>query len=284
MKTALLALMLLAAQVTAPATQQAASTPPATGPGDDYTVGVGDVISLRVFGEDDATRDGLVIDGDGTVDIPHLGRISIVGKTARQIQELIQAEYVKNKVYTNPSVAVGIRDYKSQTASVMGPGVRAPKQVTLRGSLSIMDALSEAGWFSEDAGSEVRVYRRRPSDPPNVAPLDRKPDETLSRKDVVEGRVLNVRIYAGDTVYVPAADVFYVTGNVKSPATYTLKPGLTVWQAVSALAGGLTERAAKGRIHILRLVNGKEVKIAVKNLNTHIVQANDTIVVPNRRW
>lgn len=285
MNTVLIALILLATQVAPPATQPPAAPPAAATGAEDYAVGVGDVLSLKVFGEDDATRESLPIDPDGTVEVPHLGRIAVVGKTVRQIQEYVEALYVKNKVYTNPSVAVGIREYRSQTVYVMGPGVKAPQQVTLRGSVSVIDALSQAGWFSDDAGAEVHVYRHRATDPPNVAvPLERTPDLKLNRKDVVEGRALNVRVGPGDTIYVPAADVFYVTGQVKNPNTYTLRPGLTVWQAVSAMAGGITERGAKGRIYITRTVNGKETRIKVKNINTHIVQPNDTIVVPNRRW
>lgn len=283
MKTALIALVLMTPQVTPPATPQTAPPAAATG-ADDYVVGVGDVLSFKVFGEEDTTRDSLPIDPDGTVEIPHLGRIAVVGKTPRQIQEHIESLYIKQGIFKSPSVAVGIRDYRSQTVYVMGPGVKAPQQVTLRGSISVIDAISSAGWFSEDAGSEVYITRRRPGDPPNTALLDRAPDLKIPRKDIVEGRALSVKVGPGDTVYVPAADVFFVTGNVKNPNTYTLRQNLTVWQAVSAMAGGLTDRAAKGRIYITRTVKGKEVRIPVKNLNTHIVQANDTIVVPNRRW
>ena len=44
---------------------------------------------------------------------------------------------------------------------------------------------------------------------------------------------------------------FYVTGEVKKPGSYSFHPGLTVERAIS-IAGGLTERASKNRIYVVR--------------------------------
>jgi polysaccharide biosynthesis/export protein len=275
MTTALLTLLLLMGQV-APAAPVA--------PAEDYAVGIGDVLAFRVFGEDDTDRPQLRVDPDGTIEVPHLGRLAVAGKTARQIKELIEAEYIRKDVYRTPSVNVTVTDFKSQVVYVMGPGVKAPNQITVRGVMSVTEAIQQAGWFNSDAGAEVHIMRHRPGDPPNTPLTDRTPDLKVARKDIEEGKALNIRVGGGDTIYVPRADVFYVTGAVKSPGTYTIKPGLTVYQAVYAEAGGLTERGARGRIHILRLVNGKEARIDIKNLNTFIIEPKDTIVVPNRRW
>lgn len=274
MTTALIALMLLLGQ----------TPPPAATPAEDYAVGVGDVIAMTVFGEPDASRPELLIEADGSVDIPHLGRVKVAGKTARQIQEYVESEYVKRDFYKNPSVSITVKLFKSQTAYVVGQ-VNKPASLQLTGNLTVIDAIFQAGGFNDDAGSEVLILRRRPGESDTGPAADREPDFRIKRIDIEEGRQsAMLRLRAGDTVRVPKADVYYVTGNVQKPGTYILKAGLTVWQAVAAEAGGLTERASKGRIQIKRLVNGKEVTIDVKNVNTHIVQANDTIVVRNRRF
>ena len=44
---------------------------------------------------------------------------------------------------------------------------------------------------------------------------------------------------------------FYVTGEVEKPGSYSFHPGLTVERAIS-IAGGLTERASKNRIYVVR--------------------------------
>jgi len=72
----------------------------------------------------------------------------------------------------------------------------------------------------------------------------------------------------------------YVMGEVNHPGAVTLQGGpLTVIQAL-ALAGGVTDRGATGRIRIARVVAGK--KIEVKARLEDIVQPGDTIIVPER--
>jgi protein involved in polysaccharide export with SLBB domain len=55
-----------------------------------------------------------------------------------------------------------------------------------------------------------------------------------------------------------------------------------VWEAISALAGGLTERGTKGRVQIQRLVDGKRVTFGVKKVEEELVQPDDTIIVRPR--
>ena len=69
----------------------------------------------------------------------------------------------------------------------------------------------------------------------------------------------------------------FVSGEVSRPGAYPYQDGLTVLKAVT-LAGGFTERAARSRIKILRMMEGKEVVIAVQS--EHPVQPDDMIIVP----
>ena len=63
---------------------------------------------------------------------------------------------------------------------------------------------------------------------------------------------------------------FFIDGAVKTPGGYPFQPGLTIGKA-AALAGGYTERAAKGNIVIRRIVDGKEVTLELTDTNTPIV-------------
>ena len=54
----------------------------------------------------------------------------------------------------------------------------------------------------------------------------------------------------------------YVTGEVKKPGGYPFEYGLTVRKAIS-LAGGFTEKAAKGKITVTRVVNHREISYSV---------------------
>ncbi|KPL05863.1 hypothetical protein AMJ86_10565 [bacterium SM23_57] len=69
----------------------------------------------------------------------------------------------------------------------------------------------------------------------------------------------------------------YVTGEVKKPGGYPFEIGLTVRKAIS-LAGGFTEKAAKSKITVTRIINGYEMSFPVE-LDDEI-QEEDIITIP----
>jgi polysaccharide biosynthesis/export protein len=99
------------------------------------------------------------------------------------------------------------------------------------------------------------------------------------------------RVEPGDIINIPRADVFYVTGEVKSPGSFTLKDGTTLRQAVS-LAQGLTFNAKGKRGVIFRedpaLGSRREIKVDISDIingkeEDIPLQANDLIIVPNSK-
>ena len=74
----------------------------------------------------------------------------------------------------------------------------------------------------------------------------------------------------------PQNHKFYASGEVKNPSGYPYKEGLTVHKAI-AMAGGLTEKAERGELHVLRHTNGQEETLPVK-LDS-LVLPDDIIVV-----
>jgi polysaccharide export outer membrane protein len=89
----------------------------------------------------------------------------------------------------------------------------------------------------------------------------------------------NILLQDNDTIFVSAADRFYVTGFVRTPGSFVLQPNMTVQQAI-AVAGGLTERGSTRGIKIRRKVKGKDVEVNARM--TDLVQPNDTIQVRQR--
>jgi polysaccharide export outer membrane protein len=82
----------------------------------------------------------------------------------------------------------------------------------------------------------------------------------------------------GDTVYLPKAAQFYVSGHVAKPGAYRYEEGLTVFQAL-ALAGNPTERGSN-KVKLVRLVDGKRKEFRPKM--TDPVLPDDTLHVPER--
>jgi protein involved in polysaccharide export with SLBB domain len=125
----------------------------------------------------------------------------------------------------------------------------------------------------------------RPRDSHGAQPLtpDQMDQANVSRVSLSElqlGRLSeNVSLKEGDTIFVPKAEKFFITGQVKSPGAYTYERGLSVLQAIS-LAGGLTEKGSNRRIKVIRNSNGKKVEQGI-DLDDSI-QPGDTLVIPQR--
>ena len=76
--------------------------------------------------------------------------------------------------------------------------------------------------------------------------------------------------------------VVYVTGEVRKPGSFPYEEGMTVIKAVS-LAGGLTEKAADGKITVTRKEqgqNGTTLQIGMNDL----LRPDDVLQVPEKRW
>lgn len=274
MKTMLMTLLWLWAQ--APAA-------PAQAPGaDEYVIGPRDVIAVTIFQEPSLSREALTVDADGTVDCAIIGRVKVADLSARQVEEVLVKAY-SPRYLRNPSISVRVKEFRNMTVWVSG-AVQQPRQVELKGDFSLLAALNAAGNMTSAAGSYVLIIGaeegERATGPTLPDEKQRQTQLRVSRAEIEQGRAAHIRLRAGDTIYVPPAATFFISGQVRTPDRYTLTEGLNVLQAL-ALAGGATERAAQNRIEVQRIVNGKVVKSRVQL--TDLVQPNDTILVPSRR-
>lgn len=252
---------------------------PAAAPQSEYRVGPQDVVGITVFGEDELSRVSTV-GSDGTIDVALLGRLQVGGKTLREIEKLIESD-LKKGFLNNPQVSVEMKEYRSQTIFVTGE-VRTPGTVALKGNMSLMEALAEAGSVTQNAGDQIVIVHPRAGASANqpLSPSEAGASVTrIDLQDLQEGRAPSVALHDGDTIVVPRAEKFYVTGFVRSPGAYPCETGLTVLQAIS-LAGGVTERGSHRGIRIRRSIDGKVQEISVKD--TDLVQPGDTIVVRQR--
>jgi polysaccharide export outer membrane protein len=247
----------------------------------EYVVGAQDKLSITVFDEPTLTRT-VTVDSDGTFDFPHIGRIKAAGLSVRAIEaDLRRRLGPPNGILVNPQVTIDVETYRSQSIYVTGY-VRAPQSVPLRGNMSIMDALAAAGSPTADAAQYIELYRRTDAQVSAVT-SDGKPvgvqGQRISMADLRSGRAPRVILRDGDTIHVPKAESFSVTGYVRSPGAYVLDGEVTVQRAL-AMAGGVAERGAANRTTITRLVSGKLTKFKPKM--TELVQPGDTIDVPQR--
>ncbi len=241
-----------------------------------YVVGAQDVLTVTVFSEPQLSG-RFRVENDGQFSYPFLGRVQASGRTLADIAALVKTRLADGYL-RNPQVTVEIEQFRSQNVFIMGE-VRTPGRYTLTGAVTLIEALAQAGSIAPSAGNEVTdppsAARRRASRLPSLDSGDADV-QRINLRDIQSGKLAaNVTIRDGDTIFVPKAQRFYVTGNVRTPGAYVLEPNLTVLQAIS-MAGGATERGSTRRLRIIR--NKKEIDVKPED----IVQADDTIVVRQR--
>ena len=140
----------------------------------------------------------------------------------------------------------------------------------------------------EDEDEDEARAAPEPTPAPTPTPLARAlyPGEVpgsqifrLNLRDIRSGYPdKDMQLQVGDTVYLPKAAQFYVSGHVAKPGAYRYEEGLTVFQAL-ALAGNPTERGSN-KVKLVRLVDGKRKEFRPKM--TDPVLPDDTLHVPER--
>jgi len=237
-----------------------------------YRIGAQDQLLITVADEAELTGK-FRVDNDGSFIFPYLGRVAAAGKTLAELQSALTRD-LANGYLKNPQVRVEVDQYKSQSVFVSGE-VRSPGKITMAGStMTLLEALGQAGSPTPTASTEI-VITRRAADP--NAPVE---EIRINRREVETGRAgQDFRLRDGDVIFVPKAETFYISGLVRNPGSYVLDPGMTVEQAI-ALAGGLTERGSDRGIVITRVVNGIGVDLGATKLDR--VHPGDTIKIRGR--
>jgi polysaccharide export outer membrane protein len=241
----------------------------------EYVVGTQDKLSITVVDEPNLTR-VVTVGSDGGFDYPFIGLVKATGQTVRAIQQEITAR-LKEKYLRNPQVSIEVDAYRSQVVYVWGQ-VKLPGSVSLTGNISLTEALAKAGSPTPDAGNYIEINRRPRGGDPNATPAP----ERISMADLQNGRAQGVVLGDGDTVFVPKAETFFVTGYVRNGGPFLHEPGLTVSKALS-MAGGVTDKGSRSRVRITRSVNGKQVVLKDVKMED-LVQPGDSVEVLPRLW
>lgn len=127
-------------------------------PQPEYTIGVGDKLSVRVFQVPDLSFDQLVVDTSGDIQMPLIGAVRATGQTAGQLSTQI-AERLSAQYLRNPQVTVTVTEAASQKITVDG-AVTKPGVYEMRGSTSLLQAVAMAEGPSAVADlTKVAVFR-----------------------------------------------------------------------------------------------------------------------------
>jgi polysaccharide biosynthesis/export protein len=161
---------------------------------ENYIIGSGDMLSVNVYNEPEVTGK-VPVRPDGMITIPLIGEVQASGQTPDKLQATIAkklADYVRQ-----PSVTVVVEEMNSRQFNVLGQ-VQHPGTFNLNRPTRVLDALAEAGGFTEFAKSaKIYVLRRDSSgSATKIAFNYKRVSEGKSDQDDVE-------LQPGDTVIVP---------------------------------------------------------------------------------
>jgi polysaccharide export outer membrane protein len=125
--------------------------------GERTLIGVGDLIEVQVLGEESTSTTSRVL-GDGTITVPLLGPVAVVGKRPEELAAALE-EQLKRYLQV-PKVTVLIRESLVQVA-VIGE-VREAGVVDVVAPAAVLEALAKAGGLTEFADtSAIFVLRKR---------------------------------------------------------------------------------------------------------------------------
>ena len=121
-----------------------------------YKLAAGDVITIRVFGEDDLSREKIRLSDAGTIPYPVLGEVKALGLTIGEIESSI-TNGLNGRYLVNPRVSVTIDEYRPFYINGM---VDKPGAYPFQPGLTVLKASSLAGGFKERASfSKISIIR-----------------------------------------------------------------------------------------------------------------------------
>jgi polysaccharide export outer membrane protein len=219
---------------------------------DPYRIGPGDTVMVAVYGHPELSIaqyatpglaspngriSGLLVDNDGTVQLPLIGTINVAGKTSEQLRTYLEQQlaiYVKEPKVTVQVVFAGsIRYYL--LGQFTQPGLKYSDR-----PLRLLEALSLGGSVMMDKASLRSGYLARKGKrlPVNFLRLVREGDLTQ-----------NIKLQSGDLVMIPdnASEQAFVFGgsagsNPAGGAVQFVNGRLDLLQALARAGFGFRER------------------------------------------
>ena len=271
----------------------------------DYIFGVGDQISIQVFGYDEFTGSWVVLP-DGSIILPVLGAIAVAGETPQSLTALLSQQL--NNHLVEPVVTVRPMVLRPIVVTVSGevhrPGpfqFRSPSENAAPDAVpTISAALIEAGGITQNADIQQIVlsrsqHRREPvlmtlnlwdslwsnTIPQDLLLLD---GDVIFVPELPENTTVARNLLARSNLS-PRTIPVRVIGEIEGPGEVEVSPDTSLSGAI-AVAGGPTEDARLKRVQLIRLNSSGQVETQTIDLrdldDDYQVQSGDIIFVPER--
>lgn len=188
-------MLLLAMVVSMPTMAQNAASEPRAVKGGNI------VITFKNIPAEDnsnVTGEYIVNRGDGTISLPYLsGNIYVLGKTARDIENIVENQYKAQQIYSDPIVEVRVGP-KNEIGSVevryilVSGYVNQKKNLPYREGITLLEALLDCGDISDYGSRKIKVTRGK----------DTRTYDYFSARD------RGIKLLPSDVIYVPRRGPF----------------------------------------------------------------------------
>ncbi|OQX86901.1 MAG: hypothetical protein B6D55_04835 [Candidatus Omnitrophica bacterium 4484_70.2] len=214
----------------------------------DYVLGPGDEIIIDVWGMIENRYD-LVLNREGSVFIPKIGKVYLQGLTLNQAKKLIKEKFTK--YYKKFQLSVSMGTLRTVKVFVIGE-VNRPGGYELPSLATLFTALYAAGGPTK-MGSLRNIRLIRNNKVITIADFY----NFLIYGDKKEDR----RLFSGDTIFVPPiGDTVAISGDiVKRPGIYEIKESISLKELIN-LAGGTLPFGFNCEVIVKNLRENKESK------------------------
>jgi polysaccharide export outer membrane protein len=204
--TILAAAWCLVAAQTAPSPTPAAPTAPAATTAGEarapaeragavkYQIGAGDVLTIHVWKEPEASAPEAVVRSDGRISLPIVKEVDVLGLTPTQLEALLTEKF--SQYILEPQVTVLVKTVNSEKIYLVG-AVKKEGSVRYQPPMTILQALAEGGGLT-DFAKKKKIHVIRTVNGKQVRLPFNYDAATKGEKDDQ-----NFLMWPGDTIVIP---------------------------------------------------------------------------------
>ncbi len=206
----------------------------------DYVIGPDDELRIRTWGQVNF-QSNLRVDRSGDIYLPQVGPVHVAGLHSSELDGHLRSAV--GRVYKNFDLTADVGQIRAIQVYLSGQA-RQPGMYTISSLSTLVDAIFATGGPSVQGSMRAIEVRR---DGATLTTFDLY--DLLVRGD----KSKDVKLASGDVIYIPPVGAqAAMTGSVRHPSIYELKPNETLKELVDD-AGGASAVADESRISIERI-------------------------------
>ena len=216
-----------------------------------YKIGPRDVLEITSWEGSTSKKEEIVVRQDGKISFSFVEDVPVTGLTASQLDELLTQKL--RSYLRKPQIDVVVKEYNSKNVTLLGAiafrgvGGTGPGKYRLSGKTTLIEMLTDAGGFTENAALQGVNIRRK-----NGQSISLDLFKAIHQGDPGKDFVLD----DGDVVFIPTlakdGNRVYVFGEVEKPGVYSFEGSdMRLADAISE-AGGPTVFASEAETRVVR--------------------------------